>query len=361
MEAVPTVGTVRRGRRQRQLRAVDGAGVVRMLETSIGTDEPRAEFEPRLRGAAIAAIACAIPDLVVENRAIASQLGVSEGWILARTGIRERRRTAPSERLDDLAAEAGQRALEGAGVEPGEVDLVLVATTASEELIPSTAPLVAGRLGAVRAGAVDVGAACTGFVSALMLGAAQIESGRADCVLVVGADALSRYIDATDRRTAALFGDGAGAAVLCATAPPTAIGPVVLGADSSAAEHIVARHGGKIEMRGQDTYRDAVARLCDATIAAVHRHGLSIDQVDLFVYHQANARIVRAVGARLDLPADRIVDCIGRFGNTAAASLPIALCEAERAGRLYAGARVLVAACGAGFTWGGGVVEWGRA
>jgi 3-oxoacyl-[acyl-carrier-protein] synthase-3 len=319
---------------------------------------PARNAGPSLRGAAIESVAYAVPDAVVSNESIADRLGVSEDWIVARTGIRERRFAAPGERLDELAAEAGRRALKRAGLEPADLDLVLVGTTSSEELTPNAAPLVAHQLGATRAGAIDVGAACTAFLSALALGAGQIESGRASRVLVVGADVLSRYTDPDDRRTAALFGDGAGAAMLGAAAAPSAIGPVALRADGAGASHIMARRGEAIEMQGQETFRHAVARLGEATREASARAGLELEQIDLFVYHQANSRILRAVGERLDLPAERVVDCIERFGNTSAATLPIALSEAAADGRLHPGARVLLAAFGAGFTWGGTVLEW---
>ena len=188
-----------------------------------------------------------------------------------------------------------------------------------------------------------------------------IEAGRAATVLVVGADVLSRHVDPDDRRTAALFGDGAGAIVLARTAPPGAIGPVVLGADGAGAPHIVARRGGAIEMAGQETFRNAVRRLSEATLAAVAQADLGLADIDLFVYHQANSRIIRAVGERLELPPDRVVDVVGSYGNTSAASIPIALVEAEAGGRLRDGARVLLAAFGAGFVWGAAVLEWGDA
>jgi 3-oxoacyl-[acyl-carrier-protein] synthase-3 len=232
----------------------------------------------------------------------------------------------------------------------------------ADELTPNAAPLVAHAIGAAGAGAVDVGAACTGFLSALALGAAYIEAGRADHVLVVGAEVLSRYTDPDDRATAMLFGDGAGAVVLGGSGSGGGLGPVVLGSDGGGAGSIVLdRARGYIEMDGQETYRNAVARLTEAGRAAVDAAGIGLDDVDLFVPHQANARITRAVGARLGLPDERVVDCIGELGNTSAATLPLALAHAESEGRLHAGDTVLLAAFGAGFTWGGAVLEWGRA
>jgi 3-oxoacyl-[acyl-carrier-protein] synthase-3 len=309
-------------------------------------------------GAAIASVAAYVPDAVVDNHDIAQRLGVGEDWIEARTGIRRRHVVGPGERLDDLAVAAGEAALERAELDPVNVDLVLVATTSADELFPNAAPLVAHRLGAHSAGAIDIGAACTAFVSAIALGAGMIEARRAERVLVVGADVLSRHTDPFDRRTAALFGDGAGAAVLEQTHAPGAIGPVPLGTDGTGAPHIVARRGGPIEMAGQETFRNAVLRLVEATLAATAQAGLALEDIDLFVYHQANGRILRAVAERLDLDPERVVDCIERFGNTSAATLPIALDVARDEGRLHPGDRVLLAAFGAGFTWGGAVVEW---
>jgi 3-oxoacyl-[acyl-carrier-protein] synthase-3 len=227
-----------------------------------------------------------------------------------------------------------------------------------DELLPNAAPLVVERLGAGNAGAVDLGSACTGFLSGLALASAQVEAGRAEAVLVIGAELMSRVIDHDDRRTAALFGDGAAAALLTAGGPG-AIGPVLLRSDGSGGDCIRASHDDRLlQMRGQDTFRAAVTRLSESTLEACEAAEVALDEIDLFVYHQANARITRAVGERLGLDPERVVDCIERYGNTSAASLPIALTEAERDGRLQRGTRVLVGTFAAGFTWGAGVIEW---
>jgi 3-oxoacyl-[acyl-carrier-protein] synthase-3 len=311
-------------------------------------------------GAAIASVAISVPEKVVENATIAQRLGVSDEWIVRRTGIHSRRIAEPEERLVTHATSAGAAALERAGIAPEALDLVLVATSTPDEIMPAAAPLVAYGLGATRAGAFDIGAACTGFVSALAVGSAQIESGRARAALVVGADFMSRVTSPDDRTTAAVFADGAGAAVLVATDLPGRIGPIILGADGAGADHIVVdRAGGPIRMRGHETFREAVARLSLATMQAIHAADLRLGEIDLFVYHQANGRILTAVGERLGLPADRVVDCIAEYGNTSAATLPLALEFSERQGRLAQGDRVLLAAFGAGFTWGATVVEWG--
>ncbi len=311
-------------------------------------------------GAAIASVGASLPRKVVRNAEIAERIGVSDEWIVRRTGIRARHVAEPSERLSTHATNAGAAALRRAGISPEQVDLVLVATTTPDEVMPNAAPLVAHELGAVRAGAFDIGAACTGFLSALAVGTGQIEAGRAQCVLVIGADLMSRILDPDDRTTAAVFADGAGAVVLTATGETSRIGPIVLGADGAGYDHIIVpRDEGVIRMRGHETFREAVARLSLATVQAARAAGTRLDDIDLFVYHQANGRILTAVGERLGLPADRVVDCISEYGNTSAATLPLALAHVESAGQLAPGQRVLLGAFGAGFTWGATVVQWG--
>jgi 3-oxoacyl-[acyl-carrier-protein] synthase III len=319
----------------------------------------RENFSPRT--AAIWSVATELPEERLSSADLAAGLGVSEEWIVTRTGIRERRRARSDERLSDYAARAGRTALDRAGVSASELDLVMVATLTQDEITPNTAPLVAHALGAERAGAFDVGAACTAFLSGLALGAAQIESGRAARILLIGADFVTRITDFDDKGSAPLFADAAGAAVLGGGGRERgAIGPIVLGADGSHGETIIARHSDrKIRMDGQEVFRHAVARMSTVTEDAVSRAGLTLDDIDLFVYHQANARITRAVGERLGLACERVVDCIETLGNASAATLPVALVAAERDGRLRPGAKVLLSAFGAGFTWGGGVIEWG--
>jgi 3-oxoacyl-[acyl-carrier-protein] synthase-3 len=311
-----------------------------------------------LRGAAVGSAALAVPSVGVPNAQIAARLGVEEDWIESRTGIKSRYELAEGERLSDIATVAGARALADAGLDPAAVDMVLVATTTQDEHTPNTAPLVAGALGAVNAAAIDVGAACTAFISALHVAASQIESGRADTALIIGADALRWFLDLDDRRTAALFGDGAGALVMSAS-DEGRIGPILLRSEESH-ESIICRRGGRLSMQGHETFVNAVKRMSEITLETVERAGIELDDVDLFVYHQSNRRILNAVGEKLGLPEDRVVDCIENYGNTSAGTIPIALAEMQQAGRLHAGDRVLLCAFGAGFTWGGALVEWGR-
>jgi 3-oxoacyl-[acyl-carrier-protein] synthase III len=306
-------------------------------------------------------IAVALPADRLSSAELAERLGVNEEWIVSRTGVRERPVAKPGERLSDFAARAGAAALKRAGVDASELDLVIVASLTQDELVPNGAPLVAHLIGADRAGALDVGAACTGFLSAVALAAAQIETGRCRWVLVVGADFITRILDWEDKRGAPLFGDAAGAAVMGpAAGEHGAIGPIVLGADGSTPETMMIRHSDrKLQIDGPEVYRHAVARMSESTLEAVERAGLTLQDIDLFVYHQANARITRALGERLGLDPGRVVDCIENLGNSSAATIPLALEAAERDGRLKPGARVLLGAFGGGFTWGGGVIEWG--
>ena len=335
-----------------------------MSDPALAPSPLRRSLPPTGRDAAILSVGVECPEGVLTTAELAERLSLTEEWIMQRTGIRERRCARPDERLSDFAARAGARALARAGVDAADVDLVLVATMTPDEVTPNTAPLVAHALRADRAGAYDIGAACTGWLSGLGLGAGQIESGRADVVLLVGADFITRITDYGDKTTAPLFADAAGAVVLGAVSTTSVgrVGPVVLRCDGSHADTIHATHEDRLlRMNGPEVYKNAILRMTEVTHDAVARAGLTLDDIDLFVYHQANARITRALGERLGLAPDRVVDCIERLGNASAATIPVGLLAAEEDGRLAPGVRVLVSAFGAGFTWGGGVIEWGGA
>jgi 3-oxoacyl-[acyl-carrier-protein] synthase-3 len=330
-----------------------------MADATLPREKTPVARTPAARTASVLGLGHYLPAEVVSNEPIAERIGVDNEWIVKRTGIRSRHRAAPEERLADIATRAARAALEDAGTAAAEVDLVLVATLSQDELTPNAAPQVAHALGADRAGAIDVGAACTGWLSALSLAAAQIEAGRAARVLVIGAETLTRLTDYDDRKTAALWGDGAGA-VLLGSEGDGAVGPVALDADGSLADVIVASHEDrKLRVEGHETFQSAVRRLSESTLDALARAGLTLEDVDLFVYHQANGRILRAVAERLELPPEKVADYIGEVGNTSAASIPLTLGLLREDGRLHAGQRVLVAAIGAGFTWGAGIIEWG--
>jgi len=302
-----------------------------------------------------------LPDTVIPNGPIAARIGVDDEWIVKRTGVHERRHLRADERVTDLAIEAARRALADADVAGKTVDRVLVATMSPDEVTPNTAPLVAHAIGARGAGAYDVGAACTGWVAALDAAASQIETRRAERVLVIGAEALSRLTDPDDRRTAFLFADAAGAVLLGADGEGV-VEPMLLRADGGIAELIIAeRDGGKLRMDGHGTFQVAVSRLTELTRDAIAAAGRRLEDIDLFVYHQANGRILRTVAERLALPPAKVADYVANTANTSAASIPLTLSLLREDGRLRRGHQVFVAGIGAGFTWGGGIIDWGLA
>jgi len=324
---------------------------------------PATAAGPGLRGAAILSVGASLPARSVTNDEVAARIGKTDDWIYTRTGIRERRHAQPDERLTDVAAAASREALERAGVAAADLDLVVVGTLTGDERMPNAAAAVAHELGAHGAGAIEVNAACTGFLTALSTATAQIEAGRAECVLVVGADFVSRITDPSSKQTAMLFADGAGAVVLGPAAAGTGrVGPVLLRHDASSPEFLyLSREGGStIEMDGHATFKHAVNRIAEVTLEVLDAASLTLADVDLFVYHQANSRILKAVGERLELDEARVIDCIELTGNMSAASVPYALAVAHDDGRLADGARVLLAAFGGGFTWGGAIIDWGR-
>jgi len=328
------------------------------------TVERSAGARRALRGAQVLSVGASLPRRSVSNDAVAERIGKTDEWIYTRTGIRERRHAEADESLTAVAAAASRQALERAGVDAADLDLVVVGTLTADERMPNAAATLAHELGAAGAGTIEVNAACTGFLTALSVGAAQVETGRAECVLVLGADFISRITDHDSKLTAMLFADGAGAVVLAPTAATAGgVGPVLLRHDASSPEYLyLARTAGAtIEMDGHETFKHAVNRMTEVTHEVVAAVGLTLEQIDLFVYHQANGRIISAVGERLELPPERVVDCIERVGNMSAASIPYALDVARAEGRLRDGSRVLLSAFGGGFTWGGAVVEWGRA
>lgn len=310
--------------------------------------------------AGIAGLGRALPPEIVENGPIAEGLGVGPEWIERRTGIQTRRRMAPDGKLSDLSAEAAERALAAAGIAGAELDCLLVATCTADRILPNEAPLVAERIGAQGAMAWDVGLACTGFIAMLAQGSALIESGRAQHVLAIGAEGLTRRLDYGDKRTAPLFADGAGAAVLSAGADRR-IGTITMGTDAEPAESLYAAldDQGIIHMDGHVVFQHAVARMTQACQDVLAKAELTLDDIDLVIPHQANSRIIVAVGERLGLPAERVVDYVAHLGNTSGASLPLALSLAEEEGRLPENGRILLCAFGAGLAWGATIVDCG--
>ncbi len=310
--------------------------------------------------AGILGIGDALPPTVITNADLVARLDTSDEWIVRRTGIRERHWLAGEETLADLAAAACAAALADAGSDAADVDHVLIATFTADQLTPGLAPAVAAAIGAEHAGVVDLNAACTGFLYGLDHAAALIESGRGRTILVVGAEALSRVTDHEDRGTAVLFGDAAAAALVGPVESGRGIAGFEFGYDASLAGLLYARRDERmLRMEGQQVYRHAVARMTEATQQLLERSGVGAEEIDLFVAHQANARIVSAVADALGVPHERVVFNVELTANTSAASIPLALAAAQRDGLLRPGALVGMVAFGAGFVWGAGLASWG--
>jgi 3-oxoacyl-[acyl-carrier-protein] synthase-3 len=309
--------------------------------------------------AGISGVGSALPNTVVTNHDLAARLDTSDEWIFRRTGIRTRRWLEPGEDVTTLAVAACADALADAGRAAEEVDAILISTVTPDFITPGLAPLVAQRLGATRASAVDFNAACAGFLYGLDHASALIESGRANLILVCGAEGLSRITDHGDRSTAVLLGDGAGAVAVTAGDYDFGLPPFELGADGARADLLyVDQHDRVLRMQGAEVYRHAVARMVEATETALRTAEVGVDDIDLFVAHQANARIIEAAADRLGLPRDRISLHVQEVANTSSASIPLALHQADRSGALRPGDTVALAAFGAGFVWAAGIASW---
>jgi 3-oxoacyl-[acyl-carrier-protein] synthase-3 len=306
-------------------------------------------------GSAITGWGDALPDRVVTNDEFAARLDTSDEWIVARTGIRERRMGSTT---SELAVQAGRAALKSAGIDGADVDLLVLATTTPDQAIPATSAAVHHALGC-RGGAFDLNAACAGFVYALVTADALLGAGHRRA-LVIGSETLSRVTDQEDRSTAVLFGDGAAAIVLESGATGDLVLSYDLGVDGSAASLLYADHGGHIHMEGREVFRRAVRTEMVSIERVLADAGIGPDDVDLFVPHQANVRIIEAVNERLGLPMERTAIVLDHTGNTSAASIPLALAEAADSGRLAEGDTVLLSGFGAGMTWASAVIRWGR-
>ncbi|MFD3950933.1 beta-ketoacyl-ACP synthase III [Streptomyces sp. NK08203] len=325
------------------------------------------------RAAVLCGVGGQLPRLKVGNDELADQLDTDDAWIRTRTGIRARHFAAPDEATSDLAVAAGRRALANSG--SATVGTVIVATTTPDRTCPATAPLVAARLGLTGVAAFDVGAVCSGFVYALAAGAGLITSRVTDRVLVVGADLYTRIVDPGDRQNAVVFGDGAGAVVLRAghDTEPGALGFFDLGSDGVHEDMITVPAGGSrlpvdpartshaekhFTMRGKEVYRHAVRRMAGSARAVLEQAGLSIGEIDLFVPHQANLRILRTVATDLGLPFERCATHVQEMGNTGAASIPLALARSHVDGASGVGDRILLTGFGGGLTWGSCLLTW---
>lgn len=313
------------------------------------------------------------PERVLTNAELAEMVDTSDEWITTRTGIKSRRIADEKTATSDLAAEAGRRAMADAGVTADEIDLIILATATPDMLFPATACVVQSALGLKNACGFDVSAACSGFVYGLSLANSLVGGGTYERVLVIGAETLSKIVDWTDRNTCVLFGDGAGAAVVGAVPEGRGILSVLLGSDGTLSNWLNMPGGGSripisqevldkrlhyVKMAGNSVFKYAVKEMGAAALAALDRAGATGEDLDILVPHQANLRIIEAVADRIGVPMSKVFINIDRYGNTSAASVPIALDEARRSGRLKEGNLVEIVVFGGGFTWGSAVLRW---
>lgn len=322
--------------------------------------------------AGIAGLGVAIPDKILTNDDLEAMVNTSDEWIRTRTGINTRHIADKNQTTSDISLDAAVKALEDAGIGPEELDLVIVCTSSPDMLFPATACLVQDRLGA-NCGAFDLQAGCTGFIYGLAVGKQFISTGAMENVLIIGAETLSKLVNWKDRNTCVLFGDGAGAVVLRPFPAGSGIRATILGSDGSGGNLLSLPAGGSlmpatqdtldndlhcIHMNGREVFKFAVKTMGDAAAKVIEKAGLTIQDIDLLIPHQANIRIIDAAARRLKMPPEKVLVNVDRYGNTSAASIPIALAEAVQAGRLTAGDRLVMVGFGAGLTWAAAVIEW---
>ncbi len=325
--------------------------------------------------AEITGLGVAVPEKVVTNADFEKSLETSDQWIVERTGIRERRVAAPGQSLASLSQDAANIAMEQAGITPLDLDAIVLGTASPDRLLPSTACDLQALLGADNAAGFDIGAACPGFIFGLTVGEGLIASGQSRTVLVVGAEKLSTITDFTDRSTAILFGDGAGAAVLRKKSSNDGRGllstfiksdgklaPLLYrpggGACDPISEKVVRERSHYIKMAGREVFKAAVLAMAESCDEALKRAGLTSDQIDLMIPHQANIRIIEATAKHAGMPMEKVMVNVDRYGNTSSASIPLAIDQAVKEGRIVPGSLLLLVAFGAGFTWGSVVVRW---
>lgn len=325
------------------------------------------------KSVSIIGIGSYVPEKEITNKDLEKIVNTSDEWIVERTGIKARRIAADDQATSDMAAVAAKQALADAGVSAAEIDLVIVATATPDMFFPSTACLVQEKIQATNAAAFDLAAGCSGFVYALVVGTQFIQTGLYKKVLVVGAETLSRILDWTDRNTCVLFGDGAGAAVLSEVEEGYGLLGSDLGADGNGGELLKMPAGGSrlpaslstvdlrqhyVFMNGNEVFKFAIKTMGAAAVKALDKAGLTRDDVDVLVPHQANMRIIQAAAKRLKMPMEKVVINLDRYGNTSAASIPIALDEASHSGKIKKGDVVVLVGFGAGLTWASAVIKW---
>jgi len=334
---------------------------------------PRAKYNFQGRTVSVTGVGSYVPSRVLTNAELEKMVDTSDEWITTRTGIKERRLAARDEYTSDLAARAAMKAIQRAGISPTEIDLIIVATITPDMPFPSTACLVQQKIGARRAAAFDLEAACSGFIYALEIAQQFIMSRTYDTVLVIGAEKLSSIVNWEDRNTCVLFGDGAGAAVLQNRPHAHGLLTAVMGADGEKAELLFMPGGGSrcpasaesvasrlhyLRMEGKETFKNAVQAMQTAAEEALRRCEIDITRIKLIIPHQANRRIIDAVGERLGAKPEQLFVNLHKYGNTSAASVAIALDEAVESGRVHRGDLILLVVFGAGLTWGAAVIEW---
>lgn len=323
--------------------------------------------------ASITGIGSYLPGKVLTNYDLEKMVDTSDDWIIQRTGIKERRIVENGQITSDLATQASLRAMEDAGVSPKDIDMIITSTITPDHIFPSTSCFIQQKIGASRASAFDILAACAGFIYAMSIGQSFVNSGAVETVLVVGAECLSKITDYTDRTTCVLFGDGAGAVIIQKSCTKHEILSTSLAADGSQSDILIMPGGGAknpaslesvqqrahyIQFKGKEVFKLAINNITNLILETVNKNGLNLEDIDLIIPHQSNLRIIEATMEKLGLPMEKTFVNIDKYGNTSSASIPIAIDEARKEGRLSKGDIVMLVAFGGGLTWGSSVIRW---
>lgn len=332
-------------------------------------------MEKYIKSVGIIGIGSYVPERIMTNHDLEKVVDTSDEWIVERTGIKERRIAGPEIATSDLAVKAAQQAMRNAGVSADEIDLIIVATVTPDMAFPSVACLVQDQIGAVNAAAFDLSAGCSGFVYGLTVGSQFVSTGLYKKVLIIGAETLSKILDWTDRNSCVLFGDGAGAAILGEVEEGYGIVGVELGADGSGGDHLKVPAGGSrlpataqtvqdrlhyLQMSGNEVFKFAIKVMGEAALKALQNAGVDYTDVDCLIPHQANMRIIQSAAKRLKVPMEKVVVTLDKYGNTSAASIPMALTETVQLGKIKKGDTIVLVGFGAGLTWAACVIKWSR-